>query len=52
MPVRVEKRSCTKADGTKGDWAVVNENTGRVESCHDTETDAQVSKRIREQSKD
>ena len=47
MPLKIEERDCQQSDGTDGSWAVVNEDTGEVESCHKTKQKASISAAFR-----
>lgn len=40
MPWSIKKRKCTQSDGTKGNWVIVKDSTGKQVSCHVTKEDA------------
>lgn len=52
MPYRIRKRRCQQSDGTRGEYVIEKRNfRGWTQvSCHESESDAEDAKRIREQA--
>ena len=49
MPSIVRKRDCEQSDGTKGSYVVLDADTRRQVSCHQSKGEAETAARIRDQ---